>query len=89
MRKIGSKNIIKTFTASEVGTLIEDFTSQVKTVAEGVMMLGEKMDRFERELLLIKEELAAIRVLLFRKADLERLEALERRVEKLEKTPHA
>ena len=42
-----SKKVKEVFTGSEVGVLVEDFTSQVKLVAEGVSGLNDKFDNLE------------------------------------------
>ena len=93
-----TEEVKKIFGATEVGVLIEDFEGQVKVIAEGVLTLdrkvgalSERMDRIEDKLdkidakiALINEEVVEIKAMLSGKADLSRLEDLEKRIARLE-----
>ncbi len=65
-----------------VGVLAEETDRKLDIVSEGYQGLSDKMDV---ELAAIRKELEEIRIHLFRKADLDRLEAVEKRVDALEK----
>ncbi len=65
-----------------VGVLAEETDRKFDIVSEGYQGLADKIDV---EVAAIRKELEEIRMHLFRKADLERLQALEKRVETIEK----
>jgi len=65
-----------------VGVLAEEADRKFDIVSEGYQGLADKIDL---ELAAIRKELEEIRLHLFRKADLDRLEAVEKRVNALEK----
>jgi hypothetical protein len=72
-----------------VGVLVEETDRKFGIVSEGYQALSDKIDgvseRLDVELAGVRKELEEIRALLFRKADLERLQALEQRVGAMEK----
>lgn len=72
-------------TKRHVGVLVEETDRKLDLVLEGHQGLSDKMDRLREEVAGIQKEIEEIRLHLFRKADLERLEALEQRVTTLEK----
>ena len=93
-----SKKTRDTFSGTEVGTLIEDFTSQVKLVAEGVSGLNDrfdgleakmdnlevKVDRIEADVEVIKMDIEIIKHDLKNKVSRDEFAVLERRVALLE-----
>lgn len=68
-----------------VDVLVEETDRKFDLVQEGYRGLSDKIDQLQEELASIRKEIEEIRLHLFRKADLERLEALEQRVATLEK----
>jgi len=72
-----------------VGLLAEESDRKFGLVQEGFQGLSDKVeamsDKMEVEFAAIRKEIGELRILLFRKADLERLEAVEKRVSFLEK----
>lgn len=44
------KKVIDHFSGTEVGVLVEEFTSQVKFVGENVMELGKRMDKMDSKM---------------------------------------
>ena len=72
-------------TKRHVGVLLEETDRKLDLVLEGHQGLSDKMDQLREEVAGIRKEIEVIRLHLFRKADLERLEALEQRVTTLEK----
>jgi chromosome segregation ATPase len=67
------------------GVLLEETDRKIDLLQEGVEGATESLDQLRAEVAGIRRELEEIRLHLFRKADLERLETLERRVDTLEK----
>jgi methyl-accepting chemotaxis protein len=72
-------------TKRHVGVLIEETDRKLDLVLEGHQGLSDKMNQIGKDIAGIRTEIEDIRLHLFRKADLERLEALEQRVTTLEK----
>lgn len=72
-------------TKRHVGVLVEETHRKLDLVLEGFEGLADKLDKLHEEIAGIRNEIEGIRLHLFRKADLERLEALEQRVASLEK----
>lgn len=72
-------------TKRHVGVLIEETHRRLDLLVEGHQGLSDKLDQLREEVAGIRTEIEEIRLHLFRKADLERLEALEQRVSTLEK----
>lgn len=68
---------------SYAGVLHEETNAKLDLIIEGLTALNERLDREIEE---IRKEIEQLHLILFRKADIERLEVLERRVDKLEKT---
>ena len=68
-----------------VGLLVEEVDSKFALVQEGFHGLADKVDQLHHEITGIRQELEQVRMLLFRKADVERLEVLEQRVAAIEK----
>ena len=68
-----------------VGVLVEESDRKFELIQEGFQGLTDKMDQLREEFIAIRKEIEEIRLHLFRKADLDRLEALEQRVSVLEK----
>ena len=68
-----------------VGLLIEDTVRKFGLVQEAFQGVVDKLEELRGEIISIRKELEEIRMLLFRKTDLERLEALEVRVAAIEK----
>lgn len=68
-----------------VSVLAEETDRKFELIQEGFQGLTDKLDQLHEEFTIIRKEIEQIRMLLFRKADLERLEALEQRVASLEK----
>jgi len=68
-----------------VGLLVEETDRKIDLVQEGFQGLAEKLEMVLEEIAGIRNEIEEIRLHLFRKADLERLEALEKQVAALEK----
>lgn len=93
-----SKKVKRIFTGTEIGALVEDFTSQVKLVAEDVSGLHNKFDRFEikvdkieadadvikMDIEVIKMDLEVIKHDLKNKVSRDEFAVLERRVALLE-----
>lgn len=86
----------KIFSGSEVGVLIEDFEGQVKTLADGIVSLDEKVDKgfaemngkfeqIDERLLKIETELSIIRNDLKEKVGRDEFKLLEAKVLRLEK----
>jgi hypothetical protein len=85
---------------THIGALVEDFTTQVKLVAESISDIQrqlvilremvakntEDIEVMKLDIMVIKEDLGVIKNSLKRKVDIEEFAALERRVLKLEKT---
>jgi len=67
------------------GLLIEETDRKIDLVQEGFQGVADNFDLLRAEVAGIRRELEEIRLHLFRKADLARLEALEKRVDTLEK----
>ena len=83
-KKITNKGI---WSSSEVGTLIEDFTSQVRLVAEQtseVPKIKKSVDRLTDDMEIVKSDLESIKYTLKMKVDLDDFRALEHRVAILE-----
>lgn len=57
-----SRKVTRVFTGTEVGALVEDFTSQVKLVAEDVSGLHDKVDKMGNDIVLIKEDVEVIKM---------------------------
>lgn len=72
-------------TKRHVGVLIEETHRRLDLLVEGHQGPSDKLDQLREEVAGIRTEIEEIRLHLFRKADLERLEALEQRVSTLEK----
>lgn len=68
-----------------VGVLIEETDRKVDLVQEGFQGVSENLDELREEVERIRKVIEEMRIHLFRKADLDRLEALEKRVNALEK----
>ena len=68
-----------------VSVLAEETARKFELIQEDFQGLTDKLDQLHEEFTIIRKEIEQIRMLLFRKADLERLEALEQRVATLEK----
>ncbi len=68
-----------------VGVLIEETDRKVDLVQEGFQGVAESLDEHREEVASIRKVIEEMRIHLFRKADLDRLEALEKRVDTLEK----
>jgi len=68
-----------------VGVLVEESDRKFELIQEGFQGLTDKMDQLREDFAAIRKEIEEIRLHLFRKADLDRLEALEQRVSVLEK----
>lgn len=81
-RKIG---IAQADIKRHVGVLVEETDRKLDLIQEGFQGLADKLDQLHEEVTGIRKEIEQLRMLLFRKADLERLEALEQRVATLEK----
>ena len=86
-----SPKVKRIFTGTEVGALVEDFTSQVKLVAEDISGLHDKVDRISRDLNAVKEDVEVIKMDievikhdLKNKISREEFAVLERRVALLE-----
>ncbi len=75
-------------TMSEFKTVVENFTSQVQKVAEGVMHLSDKLDSefasVKEQIALLHEGQTEIKIGLKQKIDRDEFSSLERRVTKLE-----
>ncbi len=67
------------------GLLIEETDRKIDLVQGGFQGVAENLEQLRAEVAGIRKELEEIRMHLFRKADIERLEALESRVTALEK----
>ncbi len=65
-----------------VGVLVEETDRKFGIVSEGYQGLSDKI---EEEIASVRKDLEEIRLHLFRKADLDRLEAVEKRVDAIEK----
>ena len=81
-RKIG---IAQADFKRHVSVLAEESDRKFGLVQEGFQGLSDKMDQLREEFAAVRKEIEEIRLHLFRKADLDRLEALEQRVSVLEK----
>lgn len=68
-----------------VGVVIEETDRKVDLVQEGFQGVAENLDQLREEVAAIRKEIEEVRVHLFRKADLDRLEAVEKRVDTIEK----
>ena len=70
---------------SHVGLLIEETDRKIDLVQEGFQGVADNLAQLRAEMAGIRKEIEELRILLFRKADVERLEALESRLTTLEK----
>jgi hypothetical protein len=68
-----------------VGVLVEESDRELDIVSEGYQGMADNIEELRDEVVAIRKELEEIRLHLFRKADLNRLEAAEKRLEKIEK----
>ncbi len=68
-----------------VGVLFEATDRKIDLVQEGFQGVADNLEQLRAEVAGIRREIEELRLLLFRKADVERLEALESRVTTLEK----
>ena len=68
-----------------MGVLVEETDSKFGIVQEGYQGVVDSIEELRQELAGLRKEIEEIRMHLFRKADLERLESLEKRVDTLEK----
>jgi len=68
-----------------VGVLFEVTDRKIDLVQEGFQGVADNLEQLRAEVAGIRREIEELRLLLFRKADVERLEALESRVTTLEK----
>jgi len=89
------KNINDRTERDRLAVVMEAIQQDFQVFGEGLDLLNEKvdkgfakvdvrLDRIEKEIVLIKTEIMDIKGTLTKKADLDRLEVLERRVEKIE-----
>ncbi len=68
-----------------VGVVIEETDRKVDLVQEGFQGVSENLTELREEAASIRKVIEEMRLHLFRKADVDRLEAVERRVDALEK----
>lgn len=73
--------------SSEIGTMIEDFTSQVKLVAEQtsrIPHIEKKVNKIEEDMKIIKMDMELVKYGFKKKVDVDEFAALEHRVALLE-----
>lgn len=85
MKNSSQKIEEKTFTANEVGSMIERFDSSLKLLAENVVDMGDRLGRVETKIDRLQDDMVEVKFELRRKVDAEEFERLEKRVVKLEK----
>lgn len=82
------KNLNKqSWSSTEVGTLIEDFTSQVKLVAEQtsrIPHIEKKVDKMEEDMKILKMDMELVKYGFKKKVDVDEFATLEHRVALLE-----
>jgi hypothetical protein len=75
----------KTYTAGEVGSMIERFDDSLKILAENVVGMNDRLGRVETKIDRLQDDMVEVKFELKRKVGEDELEKLEKRVVKLEK----
>lgn len=75
----------KTFTANEVGSMIERFDDSLKVLAENYTGMNDRLGRVETKIDRLQDDMVEVKFELKRKVGEDELEKLEKRVVKLEK----
>ncbi|MCI0402107.1 MAG: hypothetical protein L0212_01105 [Acidobacteria bacterium] len=68
-----------------VGVLVDETDRKFDIVSEGYQGMVDNMGELRQEIAAIRKEIEEVRMHLFRKADLDRLEAVEKRLDAVEK----
>jgi hypothetical protein len=56
------KKVVDRFSDTDVGVLIEEFTSQIKFIGEGVLGLNDKVDKIDARLGRVEDDIGVIKM---------------------------
>ena len=85
MKKETQKAEERSYTANEVGVMIERFDDSLKTVAENVVSIDNRLGRLETKVDRLQDDMVEVKFELRQKVSIDQFQRLEKRVTKLER----